>query len=118
MSDLERAVELATQERKTRKGRQQYSLELKDAIRAASEVHTKAEIGKRTGLSYPTLQKIIGSTSRSKRRKARQHAKPSVGSVTVAIQVTLPSGRVLQYQDVETLRADAAVLKAAAAQVG
>ena len=117
MSDLDRAAELSAKEQQTRKGRQPYSDELKASIRAAAKHHSKAEIGKRTGLSYPTLQKIIGRTrGRAKKKVAAPKRKPEK-VLTVTIQVRLPSGVVLDYDDVGTLRKDAGTLEAAARQV-
>ena len=129
-SALKTAVDLAKKERSKRKGRQSYSDELKDAIRAASQSHTKSEIGKQTGISFPTLQKIIGKTRKSgktgggKRRASRKSAPSrkragaSTDAIKVQVSVRLPSGAELTYSDLKSLRDDAATLAQAAKQVG
>ena len=124
---LKTAVELAKKERSQRKGRQSYSDDLKNALREAAKSHTKSELGKQTGISFPTLQKIIGKTRKpgkaakraSRPAKTRTRAASSAnGAVTIKVSVSLPSGTELTYSDLKSLRDDAATLAQAAKQVG
>ncbi len=109
---------LAQRERKTRKGRQSYSSELQDAIRAASAGHSKSEISKSTGISFPTLQRIVGPSRPKPGRKGKASKKPrataTTGAVSISITVSLPSGAVLRYDDPELVRKDARLLSDAA----
>ena len=120
---LQQAAKLAKKEKVTRKGRRGYSDELKALIRAAAADNSKAEIERKTGITFPTLQRIIGSSGKPRAgRKAGAAAKSSggrgartQGSVPLLeITVKLPSGASLNYSDVSSLRADASALAEAA----
>ena len=118
---LQQASRLAKREKTTRKGRRGYSDELKTLIKAAAEEHSKAEIERKTGITFPTLQRIIGKTRKPRKTKAgRPAAKPKNGrrargsAVVVEIKVKLPSGALLNYSDLSSLRADASALAEAA----
>lgn len=124
---LKTAVELAKKERSQRKGRQSYSDDLKNALREAAKSHTKSELGKQTGISFPTLQKIIGKTrkagktskSSGRPRKSRASSAALAGdAIKIQVSVNLPSGAELTYSDLKSLRDDAATLSQAAKQVG
>ena len=121
MSNLDRATELAKNERKHRRGRTPYSEELKDAIRGAASEHSRSEISKRTGISYPTIIKILGSKRRRRVAKPRSRSvgkqAPRSSAVSVLIKVSLPSGNELSYSEVQALRADARTLASAASSI-
>ena len=124
---LQNAAKLAKKEKSTRAGRRGYSEELKAEIRAAAQDHSKAEIERKTGITFPTLQRIIGKTRKSSgTKKAGAAAKSTKGRRTsarsgaslVEIKVKLPSGATLTYSDASGLRDDASALAQAAQEVG
>ncbi len=112
MSALATAIELAKKDR-SKKGRTRYSPELKKAIRDAAKSHSKSKIAKDTSISYPTVLKIIG-TNRSAPAKNRRARRAPAGAASLAITVTLPSGKSLEYSDLSLLKADAKALSQAA----
>lgn len=116
MDVLAQAAALAKKERGKR-GRSGYSSKLQDAIRAAAGSHSKAAIKKATGISYPTITKIVGRTTKAARgSRTRAASVASVarnGNVTVRVSINLPSGVELSYSSLEGLRKDARTLQEA-----
>ncbi len=107
MTALKSAVALAKKERKT-KGRVRYSNELKAALKIAAKATSKSQLAKATGISYPTILRIVGT-------KKRRNAAPKTGTPTsLEINVTLPSNTTLRYSSLQELKSDAVALKNAA----